>query len=247
MFSTHRFVMLAALAVFYSVSSAHAVVNPITATDLSPAVDQSPEPDPTAVTGFVSGGATYGELDLATATAVSVGGTAFSAQSSPVPVSGLSALNDPFLTSGRTNVALVDYDLGRVVGLNEILFLYEINTAGQAADAVTVIPLIDGVVVGTWELDLASSDYGVQTAIFDVNNALPNIGARGVTFSLADFTGDTGVLSGVNGLRFVDRIGADDWDPSLVGIARAVPEPATAMLAGLAAMALTARRRRKLS
>lgn len=79
-------------------------------------------------------------------------------------------------------------------------------------------------------------------------NGASNLRSPGGTFrwyaigiDLSDLGYDAGAK--VNGL-FIQGAGSDNLDPTLIVGLRPVPEPATAGLAGLAAMGLMMRRRR---
>ncbi len=154
----------------------------------------------------------------------------------------LAMVSSKYITQGKANAGRLDYSIGKSLDVDDgtTFFMYELVLANQAGDDVSVIPLSGGSPVGNWSLAINPSDYGTQTPVFDIN-FIGNVGARGVTFTLADFTGDTGSLSGVDGLRFRDT--GNDWDPIAAGMVNAavvIPEPTTmwtflAILLGLVA------------
>ncbi len=121
--------------------------------------------------------------------------------------------------------------------------MYEVvQTSSTTADDVVVRPLSSGSPIGDWTLTINPADYGALTDPFNITLAVGNLQARGVTFTLNDFTG-TGTLSGVTGLRFTDP--NTTWDPVSVGVV-IVPEPAGFPLAGLGiGLAAWAARRRR--
>jgi hypothetical protein len=121
--------------------------------------------------------------------------------------------------------------------------MYEVvQSSSTTADDVVVRPLSSGSPIGDWTLTINPADYGALTDPFNITIAVGNLQARGVTFTLNDFTG-TGTLSGVTGLRFTDP--NTTWDPVSVGVV-IVPEPAGFPLAGLGiGLAAWAARRRR--
>jgi hypothetical protein len=121
--------------------------------------------------------------------------------------------------------------------------MYEVvQSSSTTADDVVVRPLSSGSPIGDWTLTINPADYGALTDPFNITLAVGNLQARGVTFTLNDFTG-TGTLSGVTGLRFTDP--NTTWDPVSVGVV-IVPEPAGFPLAGLGiGLAAWAARRRR--
>jgi hypothetical protein len=121
--------------------------------------------------------------------------------------------------------------------------MYEVvQSSSTTADDVVVRPLSSGSPIGDWTLTINPADYGALTDPFNITLAVGNLQARGVTFTLNDFTG-TGTLSGVTGLRFTDPNAT--WDPVSVGVV-IVPEPAGFPLAGLGiGLAAWAARRRR--
>ncbi|MCF7854740.1 MAG: PEP-CTERM sorting domain-containing protein [Candidatus Pacebacteria bacterium] len=120
-------------------------------------------------------------------------------------------------------MSTLDYNIGRTLnaGKAPLFFMYEFGPAGNPMDDVVVTPLSDGNPIPGWSLTISSSDYGTKTATWD-STIIGFVASAGATFSLADFTGGTGSLQAVNGLRFTDSSGA--WDPSMVGM---IPEPAS--------------------
>lgn len=196
----------------------------------SPGFDASPDPDGQTLVAITRGGDTLTNIQGATFLGSSGGtGTLYGAANDGTPASSLVALSGLTVSNGQTNMAQTDYSLGATVnpGDGTVFFFGEISTDGQAADAVQVQPLAGGVPISTWVLDIVAGDYGPQSGLMDVTNGVPDIATRLVTFELADFVGGVGTLSGVDGLRLVDNVGGDDFDPNVVGVALAIPEPAS--------------------
>ena len=206
----------------------------------SPGFDSSPDPDGQTLVAVTRGGVTYTRIQGATFLANSgTAGTLFGAENDGTPVSTAIALTGLTTSNGRTNMAQTDFSLGTTVnaGSSAVFFFGEINTAGQDGDAVRVQPLAGGVPIGTWVLDIVAADYGPQSGLMDVTNGVPDIATRITTFQLQDFTGGVGTLTGVDGLRLLDNVGADDFDPNVVGVLL-IPEPSSLALWSLFAVAM---------
>lgn len=96
--------------------------------------------------------------------------------------------------------------------------------------------------IDTWSLDLDGSDYAAITtsAEYSRNGGTDTVSIAATTFTLNDFTGGTGSLTGVTAFR-ID--GANRVDPAVLGVA-SIPEPsAFALIFGLAGMIAFLRRR----
>ena len=250
---THAGIVRGGLVAFglLAMSSGQAAVIGIDTTVTSPALatGDGPEAD---ILSFTAGGITYSQLTIlgpATAATAEATPRPFARAGNDVPPSTAEEvrqlIGNASLTDGVVNVRLADFALGQSVDPNDgwRFFMYELVIAtGPDADDVLVQPLSGGSPVGDWTLTINPADYGALTDPFNFT-LLPatTAYARGVTFTLDDFTG-TGTLSGVDGLRFTDPGGA--WDPVSVGVI--VPEPAGLGLAGLGiGLAAWAARRRR--
>ena len=233
-----------------ALSSGQAAVIGIDTTVTSPALALGDGPEAN-LQSFTAGGTTYNQL---TFLGPATGGADttkqnFARAGNPVPANTLAVsqelIGNASLTDGTANVSVADFALGRSVDPSDgwRFFMYELVIAGSTtADDVVVRPLSGGSLVGDWTLTINPGDYGALTDPFNFT-LLPGTTAyaRGVTFTLNDFTG-TGTLSGVDGLRFTDP--APTWDPVSVGVI--VPEPAGIPLAGLGiGLAAWAARRRR--
>jgi hypothetical protein len=197
---------------------------------------------------FTAGGTTYNQLTfLGPATGLTNGTGNFARAGNPTPATtpevAETLIGNASLTDGKANVSVADFALGQSVDPSDgwRFFMYELVIAsGTTADDVVVRPLSGGSPVGDWTLTIDPADYGELTDPFNFTLIGTTGYARGVTFTLNDFTG-TGTLSGVDGLRFTDP--APAWDPVSVGVI--VPEPAGFPLAGLGiGLAAWAARRR---
>jgi len=145
------------------------------------------------------------------------------------------------LTSGNTN-----FQVGSNFTADTRFFLLDLAGGGSAIGDSVTISLINSsnVVVGDYTLALAAANFGANIA--DVNGASResstalDLDLGGVTFALSDFTGTTGDLSTVTGIRFS---AASNLDPAVVGI-YTVPEPGALLLAALSSSAFLLRRKR---
>ncbi len=225
------------LVVFGTATFASATVLGIDAAIFTPTPDATPEPDPTALTGFTIDGATYSDINGATASDVVGGSARFYAANGTDSGSHAAALSGLSVTDAVANVSSVDFTLAQTVNAadNVGFFMFEITKAGTSAsaDAVTVKPLdTNGSLISTWSLLINSSDYGAYLGQFDVAGSSTDIFPGGVVFSVDDFTGGTGELTGIAGLRFIDDQGTTTWDPILAGT-YVVPEPSAMVMLGL--------------
>ena len=224
--------------------SAEVVAIDSTLTDPALTTINTPE---ARILSLTASGKTHDALEFFRATSVNNVSQPFAAASSPTPpettTSVLSMVSSGFITQGKANATTLDYAFSRPLDAADGIqfFMYELNLNAQVADDVVVMPLSSGSPIASWSLTLDSADYGAQTPLYNIS-WLSSVGARGVTFSLADFTGGSGELVAVDGLRFYDSGAA--WDPISVGAI--VPEPGTLALALLGAifMAAAGRRRR---
>lgn len=245
---TSRAAICTALLCFSSLGASPiaASVLGISATTTTPALFR-PDTVDAEIVDFTAGGLTYDKLVFFQATSVNNTSQPFAASSSPTPPSTVAAVlemvSSPFITQGKANAQTVDYLItGRALDASEdrTFFMYELNLNGQVGDDLVVYPMAGGTPIPGWSLAINTSDYGSQSPLFDIS-WLSNVGVRGVAFSLADFTGGGGALTGVDGLRFYDAQGG--WDPISVGMS--VPEPSMFALAAIGGLLLAIRRRRR--
>lgn len=192
------------------------------------------------ITSFTVGSTTYNQLQfLGPAFAINNGSQTFARIGNADPADTVAVaeelVGNQYLTQGKANATGVKFNLGQSLGVSDgtLFFMYELVLAtAPDADDVVVYPLLDGTRIGDWSLTINASDYGALSNTFRMTLLSgSDANARGVTFSLADFSGTTGSLSAVNGLEFSDPNAT--WDPLSAGIA-SVPEPGTLALAALA-------------
>jgi hypothetical protein len=232
----------------WQVGASGAVVG-IASTATSPALTTTNTPE-VQIVGFTVASQSYSDLAFFTATTINNGIQTFTAGGSPKPAedlsTALSLIGNKYITQGKANATGVNYEIGATVDAadGDLFFMYELVLDQTAADDVIVLPLSGTTPIAGWSLTINASDYGPQTAKYRIN-LLPSsdVGARGVTFTLADFTGGAGELTGVTGLRFIDA-GAT-WDPLSVGrVVTSIPEPGVmAMVAMLGLKGLRPARR----
>lgn len=218
--------------------SAHAATLAGTGT-YSPGFDSSPDPDGQTLIAVTRGGVTYTDIQGATFLAnAGTTGTLYGAVNDGTPASTAVALSGLKTSNGQTNMAQTDFSLGTTIhaGSSAVFFFGEINVANQDGDLVRVQPLSGGTPIGSWVLDIVATDYGPQSGLMDVTNGVPDIATRLTTFQLEDFSGGVGTLTGVDGLRLLDIVGADDFDPNVVGLLF-IPEPTSIALWSLLGLA----------
>jgi hypothetical protein len=217
-----------------------------TATSLALTITSTPEAE---IVGFTVASQTYNDLEFFTATAINNSVQTFTAVSSPKPVedvpTALALISNQYITQGKANATGVNYEIGETVDAadGDLFFMYELVLDQTVADDVIVLPLSGTTPIAGWSLTINAGDYGAQTDKYRIN-LLPasDVGARGVTFTLADFTGGAGELTGVTGLRFNDP--GTTWDPLSAGrIVTSIPEPG--VLALVAALGVAGLRRRR--
>lgn len=218
----------------------------IDSTVTNPALTTTNTPE-AEIVSFAAGAQAYGALEFLTATTINNTVQTFAAASSPDPAddlpTALSVISNGYITQGKANATGVNYQIGEAVDAvdGDLFFMYELVLNGEAGDDVVVLPLSGETPIAGWSLTINAADYGPQTDTYRMT-LLPSadVGARGVTFTLADFTGGAGELTGVTGLRFNDA--NTTWDPLAVGrVVAVIPEPGAAM--ALAVIAMYARRR----
>ncbi len=213
----------------------------ITGATYSPLVNENPEPDTTAVTGLTdSDGKIYTSLIGATASNVTgtSNGDRYWAQNGSNPGSDAAALSGLTITNGVANFTGVTLDLNTTVnaGDDAAFFWIDFGTEGP----MVFTPLDDnGDAIGSWSF--TSSTFGTTfSPTFDLQGVVSSGAFGGITFTLDDFTGGTGTLTGVAGLQVTDN-GLSD--PAVFGVA-VIPEPASLALLGLGGLCLLGRRRR---
>ena len=155
------------------------------------------------------------------------------------PSDGIEALNDVYVTTNIFGLPNdTDFSLNTTVNAGDGQIFYLVEHIGN--DTVTVEPMNSGGVIAGWSLTLAPADYAAITTTAEYDYNTQGNPLAGTTFDLSDFSGGTGTLTGVIGLR-ID--GGGTIDPAQLGVA-AVPEPATMSLLALGGLALLRRRRR---
>jgi len=136
------------------------------------------------------------------------------------PSSPTAAMNDGYVTTHAFNLGNdADFSLNTTVNDGDGQVFYLVEHLGND-DGILIEPLDGGGVIAGWSLTLNSSDYAAitTTAEYDWNDEGNPL--AGTTFTLADFTGGTGTLTGVTGLR-ID--GNNAFDLAQLGVAAIVP------------------------
>jgi hypothetical protein len=159
------------------------------------------------------------------------------------PASPTVAISDDFVTTnmfGLENNVL--FSLNTTVNDGDGKSFFLVEHIGND-DGITVTPTSAGSAIGTWSLTLDAADYAAITTVATYDWENQGNALAGTVFTLADFSGGTGTLTGVDGL-LIDGDGR--LDPALIGVASAVPEPSTyAALAGVLALGVVMLRRRR--
>lgn len=155
------------------------------------------------------------------------------------PANGIEALNDVYVTTNIFGLLDdVDFSLNTTVNDGDGQIFYLVEHMGN--DTVTIQPRNAGGVITGWSLTLAPAHYAAITTTAEYDWKDQGNALAGTTFTLLDFTGGTGTLTGVTGLR-ID--GGNLIDPAQLGVA-AVPEPASISLVALTLFVAGRRRRR---
>ena len=199
------------------------------------------------LTGFTDSDGTY--TSLLGATAADVTGGLFSFARSDGQV-GFPVSTDPdvllsdglVMTTGTANISAADMTLAQTVNDGDAVKFFVIEITGNDDPVVTPLDS-SGDPIGSWALNLADDDWSTPTSDVAFETSASGTFDQplgGLTFTLADFTGGSGTLTGVAGLRLTDS-GAG-FDPALVGT---TPEPATMGLLALGTLAISAARRRR--
>lgn len=221
----------AALVLLLAVATpGQAAVAPVTGGMLDPQPSNPHAPAITVATtlaGITVDGWQYTDITGSTVTAGGQGTARFWAGGAPAgnPGSDPAALEGLRLDTGLANVGTVDFDLGHTINDDRFgLYMFEIVGAASPADSASVSPLDSGGnVIPGWSLAISGGsggphghgDYGPALATFDMGSLSgSDIQPGGVAFKLSDFTGGSGTLSGVRGLRFTSSGG---WDPVMAG------------------------------
>ena len=243
---TGRIVLAAGIACLAFTLTAPAAVMSIDSVTLSPTFPGTVDDD-ADVTEITVASTNYVVDDTATFDVSGNASNWFTSENGSVPSGSLqndqedAAASGPRITDGVLNVDDGSFfNFSRDVASSDWIFITELN----GDDEVTIKPTDAGTAIGTWTLDIAASDWG---ELFDLNTDL-NPGLQspdprtidGVAFQLSDFTGDTGPLTGVDGIEIDD---ANGLDAAAVGLA-VIPEPATLALLGLGGAMILAGRRR---
>jgi len=140
------------------------------------------------------------------------------------------------------------FQFGQTIGASDRIFLGDLGVGDPIS-----LNLINssGAVIGDYSLSLTAANFGVlisNTLYRLINNATGANSGTGTytqsftSFQISDFTGTTGDLSTATGIRLSS--GSNIFDPSMVGLATAVPEPATCLLLAGALTATVVFRRR---
>ncbi|MCF7853299.1 MAG: PEP-CTERM sorting domain-containing protein [Candidatus Pacebacteria bacterium] len=226
------------IAAFLATPASGAVIG-LTATVTDPVLTTGSGLPEAELVSFDIGTQTYYTYDVLTPYVFSGVGSRFARAGNPVPTTNQAALGSRYLAQGTVNTSVLYFDIGKTVSVadNKTFFMYELG----GSDDVIVQPLdSNDNQIGNWSLTINSGDYGAATNAFNITYVGGNFTTAGVAFTLADFTGDTGTLSGVTGLRFQDpNTTSPGWDPIMVGM---VPEPSTLGLLVLGGIVLMRRR-----
>jgi len=191
-----------------------------------------------------SGGTTFNIVSIGTTTS-NIGGPGWNGgtlNNTGEPADAATAMSDIYVTTNAFGTGDdADFTFGTTVndGDGQIFYLVE-----HIGNDTTFIEALDagGSVIPGWSFTIVPADYAAitTTLIYDWENQGNALG--GTTFSLADFTGGAGTLTGVGGLR-IDGGGA--LDLAQVGVAAAIPEASAALLIGGLGMLTLLRRRIK--
>ena len=136
------------------------------------------------------------------------------------PSSPTAAMNDVYVTTHAFALGNdADFSLNTTVNDGDGQVFYLVEHLGND-NGILIEPLDGGGVIAGWSLTLNSSDYAAITTTAEYDYQNEGNPLAGTTFTLADFTGGSGTLTGVTGLR-IDGDGR--LDPAQIGVAAIVP------------------------
>lgn len=201
------------------------------------------------LTGFTADGVDYVNLTQPVSTDAS--GEYFFRDGSVEPLTDAAAVLDNRLDTGLLNQGEFTVQFGRSPVAGESFYVFDLDAARFDGAAFNLINAT-GVNVGDFTLTIPDTSFSsltnFPTGTLDREvgtSNLSNFSVSGFTFTIDDFTGTTGDLSTVTGLRFNDTsANSQTFDIAAIGLATVVPEPgsAVALAAGLGLLA--SRRRR---
>jgi hypothetical protein len=151
------------------------------------------------------------------------------------PATDTTALGGATITTGLLN-STATFLFGQTIALDDRLVFFDIESGGLS-EAVQFFPVdAAGTPIGNYSLSLTANGSGKSTqygpnliaggftlAAEDLATPIAGFNARGVSFSLADMTGDFGDLALTQGFLVDDPFGALDVDPALAAIANVLP------------------------
>ncbi|MDA3923373.1 MAG: hypothetical protein PF904_01575 [Kiritimatiellae bacterium] len=152
-------------------------------------------------------------------------GSAEGAVNETQPTSRLVALSGLKITQSVLNIKSsgAKFDLGMTVSNNttRILFSEVAANTQSTGDYITIYPTTNGVVVGSWKLDIVAADYADTVLAWQGVTGSYLFRSFITSFTLSDFSGDTGTLL-FDGFKIS---GNNDVDPNFAAI---LQEPASA-------------------
>ncbi len=158
------------------------------------------------------------------------------------------ALSGLYITDGLLNTSVgVKFQFGNSIGLDDILFVFEADASPRTPDDITLGVIgSSGQVIGDYTLTLSDIGgsgttnrlYGTYTIDRESGSNISGGGVWGVAFTLAEFVGTTGDLSGATGLYLSVNTSGD-----LTAVGRVIPEPASLILFGLSGLIVLRRGR----
>ena len=199
-----------------------------------------------ALVSFDFGGETYTSFSIATFDSglVSTGLYAGGGGASNGNATDVENYNDILITTGAFATGEVEFSFGMTLNDGDTNPIYITEHLGN--DSFTVNPIVGGTVDLNWFYVV---DLGDWTTVTSANNprinGSPTETIAVTAFTLADFSGGTGTLTNVTGIRFgFDSIEGNGVDVSQVGVVD-IPEPSDfALLAGVLGLGIAMVRRR---
>ena len=163
-------------------------------------------------------------------------GTISYAVDEPVPTLRTNMLSGLKYTQTVLNIGAsgAKFDLGVTVTDDSVRILFSEIAPPHVytGDPISIYPTTNGVVVGSWKLDIVSGDYA-DTGYEWQNNYAGYLFRSFITsFCLSDFSGDTGPLT-FDGIKIADNNGIDPnliaivEDPVDIPVSTTEPVPAT--------------------